>query len=39
MDLYLDDGRIVRLTYEEFDSGTIPEGKIGDLFEGLKCFG
>lgn len=39
MDLYLDDGRIVRLTYEDFYSGTIPEGKIGDLFEGLLCFG
>lgn len=38
MDLYLDDGRIVRLTYEEFYSGTIPEGEIGDLFEGLLQF-
>ena len=39
MDFYLDDGRIVRFTYEDFPSGINPEGKIGDLIEDLLYFG
>ena len=40
MDFYLDDGRIIRLTYEKFEyPASIPEGNIDDLFEGLEYAG